>query len=131
MGVHGAPAALALLLNGTLGGLGTQVVGDDRTSGLHVQEVRCQGTLGRVGVVSALLALLLLVGSRGSDNSDGGQDSANIGQETGIEATNKLIDAVDTSTLTEQEVGLAEVLDRELLQQILDGRETRVNLIGC
>lgn len=127
VGVHGAPAALALLLNGTLGRIRAQVVGDDRTSGLHVQEVRRQGTLRSVGVVGALLALLLLVGSRGDSDGDRGQDRADSRQQASIEA-DELADAVHAGSLTQQEVCLAEVLAGEALQKLLDGRQTSVDL---
>lgn len=40
VGAHLSPATLTLFLNGTLGGLGTKVIGNDGPSMLHVQEVR-------------------------------------------------------------------------------------------
>jgi hypothetical protein len=68
--------------------------------------------------MGALLALLLLL--------DGGEEAAKLGEL----AKAKLIkvDTLNVGALTEKQVGLAEVVLREALDQILDGGETLVDL---
>jgi len=68
--------------------------------------------------MGALLALLLLLNGR--------EKASKLGEL----AKAKLIkvDTLNVGTLTEQQVGLAEVILREALDQILDGGETLVDL---
>jgi hypothetical protein len=70
-GGHDRPPPLALFLDGTLGNLVAEVIGNDRTGCLHVKKIRGKRALGRIGIVSALLPLLLLLnrGLRGRESS--------------------------------------------------------------
>ena len=121
--LHDGPAALTFLLDSTLAGLGTEVARDDGTSGLHVQEVGSQRALGRVGVMGALLALLLLLDRRGRRGLEGGQDTAeDILDLLQIRVT------LNVGGFTEQQVGLAEIIVGEALDQILNGLKTSVDL---
>ena len=121
--LHDGPAALAFLLDSTLAGLGTEVARDDGTSGLHVQEVGGQRALRRVGVMGALLALLLLLDRRDRRSLEDGQDTAeDILNLLEVRVT------LNVGGLTEQQVGLAEIVVGEALDQILNGLETSVDL---
>lgn len=115
--IHGTPAALALFLDGPLGGFLAQVAGDDGAGSLHIQKVWCQGSLGSVRVVRALFALLLLVKSMASHHGDGHRDGADRLQhvDTGIKGE-ELTASIDAGSLTEQKICLAEILCGEIFE---------------
>lgn len=122
---HGSPAALTLLLNSTLGSVLAKVTGNDRTSRLHVEEVRSQGALGCVWVVLTLLALLLLLGSRnGLSGRRRKAQRRTIESSEGVQAGNVL----QGGRLANKQVALAEVVSCEISEQLLNSGETRVNL---
>lgn len=126
LGRHGSPATLTLILYGALRNTVAEVGSDDGPSSLHVEEVGGQGTLGGVGVMLALLALLLLL--------NGGQGKAgDLGQ--GLEAedvtnvTNADISAIlEEGGLSNQQVGLTEVVGTEGPNKVLDGRKALIDL---
>lgn len=61
---HGIPTTDTLGADSALSNLWSEVIGNDGTRSLHVQEVRGERSLGRIGVVDALLLLLLGLDSR-------------------------------------------------------------------
>lgn len=115
---HVGPPALALLLNGTFGSLSTKVIGNDGAGVLHVQEVRCERSLGGVGVMSALLALLLLLGG---GNKIGGNRHHEAGSGS-LERAEQIALTLGGG-LTEKKVGLADVVLSEGAQKLQDGAQ--------
>lgn len=125
MRTHLSPSALALLLDCALGCLGAQVVGDDGTGMLHVQEVRSERALGRVGVMLALLALLLLLDGRDHFVGDSrhhqlGSGILKVGQEVDLAALR--------GGLAKEQVGLANIVMDEVLKQVQDGSQATDSL---
>jgi hypothetical protein len=119
---HVGPSALALSLNSTLGSISTEVVGDDGAGMLHVQKVGGQGTLRRVGVVSALLALLLLL-SRRAQVAQRHEKLPSSGVEAGEEVGMAL-----SRGLTQEQVGLANIVVGEVAEQLQNGLEATNSL---
>lgn len=124
---HDGPAALTLLLNGTFRRILTKVVGNDGTSSLHVEEVRSQGTLGRVGIMSALLPLLLLLngGLLGYRERCRDQSSKSVADLI------KVTSIFQIGSLAQEKIGLAKIILREALDKILDGQEALIDLWRC
>ena len=123
MEVHGAPAALAFLLDSTLGGIGAEVLGNDGAGSLHVEEIGGQGALRRVGIMSSLLALLLLLNGRQDQCTCWWEEDQRIFKLTQLGA-----DLEANGTLAQKQVGLAEIVDGKALDEILNGREPGINL---
>jgi hypothetical protein len=113
VGAHVGPSALALLLDSTLGSLGTKVVGNDSAGVLHVQEIGGERPLGGVGVMSALLALLLLLDRRGEFGHRHHELSGGI-----LKVGEDIAMADIRARLAEQKVGLADVVGSELPQNL-------------
>jgi hypothetical protein len=126
LGRHGGPTTLALILHGTLGNAVTKVGSNDGASSLHVEEVGSQGTLGSIGVVLTLLALLLLL--------NGGQgDARDLGHGLEVEHVAQLGNAdisaiLEKGGLSNQQVGLTEIVGTEGPDEVLNGSQTLVDL---
>lgn len=128
---HGRPPSLTLLLDSTLGRIGSEVVGDDGAGGLHVKEVGSQRALGSIGVVLPLFTLLLDLlawpGHRGSQDiwhdgqSDVGQVHAHAVQGA------QVADILHTLAEADQKIGLAKVVLSEGPNEVVDALEPRVN----
>lgn len=120
---HVGPPALALLLNGTFGSLSPKVIGNDGAGVLHVQEVRCERSLGGVGVMSALLALLLLLGGGykigGNRHHEAGSSSLERAEQIALTLG---------CGLTEKKVGLADVVLSEGAQKLQNGAQAANSL---
>ena len=126
LGRHGGPATLSLILHGALGNAVTKVGSDDGAGSLHVEEVGGQGTLGGVGVVLTLLALLLLL-----DRGQG--DARDLRHGLEVEHVAKVGDADVASILkkrglSNQQVGLTEVIGTEGPNEVLNGSQSLVDL---
>jgi hypothetical protein len=118
MGSHVSPSSLAFLLDRTLGCLRAQVVRDDRASVLHVQEVRSQGALGRVGVNGSLLAFLLLLNRRSQLRRVNDQLLSSM-----LKVGKKVILRALGSRLAKQEVGLADIVGSERSEELKNGSQ--------
>jgi hypothetical protein len=123
MGAHVGPSSLTLLLNSTLGSLSAKIVRDNRASVLHVEEVGSEGTLGGVGVNGSLLALLLLL-NRGSKLRDGHDELLSSMLKGGQEV---ILGAL-SSGLTEEKVGLSNIVGSEGAEKLQNGGETTNSL---
>lgn len=126
LGRHGGPTTLTLILHGTLRHAITKVGSDDGASSLHVEEVGSQGTLGCVGVVLTLLALLLLL-----DRGEG--DAGDLGHGLKVEHVAQLGNAdisaiLKKSGLSDQEVGLTEIISTERPNKVLNSGQSLVDL---
>jgi hypothetical protein len=126
VGAHLSPSALALLLNSTLGGLGTQVIGNDGAGMLHVQEVGGQRTLGRIGVVRALLALLLLL--RGGRGHLGRRHRHENLSSSILEVGEKIRLGTLRGRLAKQKVSLPDKVVCEGAEQLIDGGQATDSL---
>jgi hypothetical protein len=118
MRAHMSPSSLTFLLDRTLGCLRTQVVRDDRASVLHVQEVRSQRALGRVGINGSLLTLLLLLHRRSQLRRVDDQllsGMLKVGKEIVLGALG--------SRLAKQEVSLTDVVGGERSQELKDSSQ--------
>ena len=119
LGAHVRPSALAFLLHSAFGSLSAQVISNDGAGMLHVEEIRCQGPLGRVGIMSALLALLLLL-YRGSQLRD-----RHYELRSGIlKGGQQVILRTFGSGLAKQKISLADIVDSERAQKLEDSGET-------
>lgn len=91
---------------------------------LHIQEVRSQGTLGGVRVMSALLALLLLLDGRcqvtNSVTHELGSGALKVGEKVAMSAF--------SGGLTEEQVGLTNVIGSERAEQLKNGGQTTDSL---
>lgn len=121
---HVSPAALALLLDGALGSIGTEIIGNDGAGVLHVQEVGSQRALGRVGVMSALLALLLFLS--GLSHITNGHDELSGGIVKRVEEIS--LAAALGGVLAKEQVGLANVVIGEGLEKLNNGAQTTNSL---
>lgn len=120
-----SPTTLALLLNGTLGGLRTKVISDDGSSMLHVEEVRSQRTLGRVRINGSLLALLLLLDRRSQLRNGHNQllsGMLEVGEEVVLRAFG--------SGLTKQEICLANIVGSERSEKLKNSSQSPNSLQG-
>lgn len=127
--VHVSPATLALLLDSTFRRTRAEIIGNDLTSVLHVQEVGCERALGGVGIMSSLLALLLfLTGS--SRLYLCGRSRRGHADELSSRILKVGQDVVGTlsSGLSEQKVSLTDVVLSERAEQLQNGTQASNSL---
>lgn len=126
--VHGAPSSGALRGYNPLCDTRAEILSDDRAGGLHVEEERGEGTLGRIGIMLPLLALLLVGGGVGSSSSgllwalcalvaaEQGRDVSQLG-EAGV-------DLRIGGVVAQHDIGVSDIVARQRLDaagQGLDG----------
>lgn len=125
---HGSPTALTLFLNSTLGHTFAKIGSDDGTSRLHVQEVRSQGSLRRIGVVLALLALLLLLNG-GNGDRHGNRPRLNIEDAEVLVLLRQTSQAIVEGGLAQKKICLREIFSGKRANDALNGRQALVDLL--